>query len=82
MSGHSLKLDPATSSYVKDIRDLANRGGITAKSDVLFFYNSPGSVFAIGAHSPGVPWFFSISLLQPLSFWRVFSGKGCNMPIS
>ena len=61
LSGHSLKLDPATSSYVKDIRDLANRGGITAKSDVLFFYDSPGSVFAIGAHSPGVPWFFSES---------------------
>lgn len=59
LSGHSLKLDAATSSYVTDLRELANRGGITAKSDVLFFYDSPGSVFAIGAHSPGAPWFFS-----------------------
>ena len=57
--GHSLKLDAATSSYVTDLRDLANRGGITAQSDVMFFYDSPGSVLAIGAHSPGVPWFFS-----------------------
>jgi hypothetical protein len=61
LSGRSLKLDPATSMYVKDIRDLANRGGLSGKSDVLFFYDSPGSVFAIGAHSPGVPWFFSES---------------------
>ena len=59
LRGHSLKLDPATSSYVTDLRELATRGGITAKSDVLFFYDSPGSVFAIGAHSPGAPWFFS-----------------------
>ncbi|MDB5551024.1 MAG: hypothetical protein JWL86_1008 [Rhizobium sp.] len=57
--GHSLKLDAATSSYVSDLRNLANRGGITAQSDVMFFYDSPGSVLVIGAHSPGVPWFFS-----------------------
>jgi hypothetical protein len=59
LGGHSLKLDAATSSYVIDLRKLANQGGITRKSDVLFFYDSPGSVFAIGAHSPGTPWFFS-----------------------
>jgi hypothetical protein len=57
--GHSLKLDPPTSSYVKELRDLASRAGITAQSDVIFFYDSPGSVLALGAHSPGVPWFFS-----------------------
>jgi hypothetical protein len=59
--GHSLKLDPPTSSYVRDLRDLANRAGITARSDVIFFYDSPGSVLALGARSPGVPWFFSES---------------------
>ena len=59
LRGHSLKLDMGTSSYVRELRDMAGRGGLTAQSDVLFFYNSPGSVFVIGAHSPGFPWFFS-----------------------
>ena len=57
--GHSLKLDAPTSSYVTDLRNLANRGGMNDQSDVMFFYDSPGSVLVIGAHSPGIPWFFS-----------------------
>jgi hypothetical protein len=59
LDGQSLKLDAATSSYVTELRELANQGGINAQSDVLFFYDSPGSVLVIGAHSPGAPWFFS-----------------------
>jgi hypothetical protein len=60
--GHTLRLDPPTSSYIKDLRDLADRAGIISSSDILFFYDSPGSVLAIGAHSPGRPWFFSDSV--------------------
>jgi len=54
-----LKLDPASASFVEEIRGLCESAGFRSGGDVLGLFDLPGVVFAVGGVSPGRPWYFS-----------------------
>jgi hypothetical protein len=53
----TLRLDPPTSRFLLDMRQLLSANGFKDDQDLLAFFNMPGVVFAVGGKSPGTYWF-------------------------
>jgi hypothetical protein len=53
----TLRMDVPTSAFFAALNRAGRDCGIGPKSYVLGFYDVPGIVFALGARSPGVPWY-------------------------
>lgn len=54
----TLRLDATTAGFVREVRAIFDRGGYEPGDDVFGFFNVPGLVHAVGARSPGAPWYF------------------------
>ena len=54
----TLKLDPATASFINAVRSTLTARGYKPGDDVFGFFNLPGVIYAIGAKQPGAPWYF------------------------
>ena len=52
----SLKLDPATSRFMNDIKTIAFNAGFKPGDDILVFYDMPGIVYILGGKSPATSW--------------------------
>jgi len=59
--GQALWLDGRTSQYIREVRALAAKSGLGPGGDLYFFYDSPGTVWALDARSPGRPWYDSMT---------------------
>jgi len=52
-----LKLDAGGHEFFVRLRAMARENGFRPGDDVLAFLDAPGAVFALGARSPGSPWY-------------------------
>ncbi len=59
MPSTSLKLDPATSDFFRQIHEMARVNGFKPGDDVLAFCNMAGVVFSLGGKSPHITHFTS-----------------------
>lgn len=55
----TIKVDAATAQFFRKMRELAREAKLEPGSDVIGVARLAGVVFALGARSPGMPWYFS-----------------------
>jgi hypothetical protein len=55
-----LQLDPATSEFFAQIKQIAKSHGFKPGDDILSLCDTPGIVFALGGKSPVVPWYTTL----------------------
>jgi len=63
----TLKLDPTTSEFFMQIRELAQKNGFKPGNDVLALYDLPGVVFVLGGRSPAFPWYMGHPRRSPVA---------------